>query len=83
MDRRCSTQGRVSGGSAWYGSDMRVVITAATGNIGTSANESMGGEDRIGKIVGVARRRHPATDALAELLDAMGAGARGPTPALS
>ena len=35
---------------------MRVVITGATGNVGTSLIEALGGEDRVDAIVGLARR---------------------------
>jgi UDP-glucose 4-epimerase len=35
---------------------MRVVITGATGNVGTSLIEVLGGDDRIDSIVGLARR---------------------------
>jgi UDP-glucose 4-epimerase len=36
---------------------MRVVVTGATGNAGTSTLEALGEDDRIGSIVGIARRR--------------------------
>jgi nucleoside-diphosphate-sugar epimerase len=35
---------------------MRVVVTGATGNVGTSVLESLAGEDRVEEIVGLARR---------------------------
>lgn len=35
---------------------MRVVVTGATGNVGTSVLESLAGDDRIQSIVGLARR---------------------------
>ena len=40
---------------------MRVVVTGATGNFGTSVIRALGADDRVSSIVGVARRR-PATD---------------------
>src|SRR5436190_10309021 len=36
---------------------MRVVVTGATGNVGTSVLQSMIGDERIDSILGVARRR--------------------------
>jgi UDP-glucose 4-epimerase len=36
---------------------MRVVVTGATGNVGTSTLEALGGDDRVDSIVGIARRR--------------------------
>jgi nucleoside-diphosphate-sugar epimerase len=41
---------------------MRIVVLGATGNVGTSVLESLGREDRVGSIVGIARRV-PALDA--------------------
>jgi UDP-glucose 4-epimerase len=35
---------------------MRVVVTGASGNVGTSVLEALAGDDRVGSIVGVARR---------------------------
>jgi nucleoside-diphosphate-sugar epimerase len=35
---------------------LRVVVTGATGNVGTSVLEALGGDERVGEIVGVARR---------------------------
>jgi len=35
---------------------MRVVVTGATGNVGTSVLEALGREDRVKEIVGIARR---------------------------
>jgi UDP-glucose 4-epimerase len=40
---------------------MRVVIVGATGNIGTSLIRALEGEDRVGEIVGVARRAPSST----------------------
>ena len=49
---------------------MRVVVTGATGNIGTSVIHSLSGDDRITEILGVARRvpdwKPPKTTFLAE-----------------
>jgi nucleoside-diphosphate-sugar epimerase len=39
---------------------MRVVVTGASGNVGTSVLESLAGEDAVSEIVGIARRA-PAT----------------------
>ncbi len=39
-----------------YARLMRVVVTGASGNVGTSLLEALAGEDRVGEIVGVARR---------------------------
>lgn len=36
---------------------MRVVVTGATGNVGTSVVEALGSDDAVTEIVGVARRR--------------------------
>src|SRR3954451_11589398 len=36
---------------------MRVVVTGATGNVGTSVLRALGREDRVSEIVGLARRR--------------------------
>lgn len=36
---------------------MRVVITGATGNVGTSLVERLAGDDTVTEIVGVARRK--------------------------
>jgi UDP-glucose 4-epimerase len=36
---------------------MRIVVTGATGNAGTSTLEALGGDDRVDSIVGIARRR--------------------------
>ena len=36
---------------------MRVVVTGATGNVGTSTLEALGDDDRVDEIVGIARRR--------------------------
>jgi UDP-glucose 4-epimerase len=36
---------------------MRIVVTGATGNVGTSLIRALEDEDRVGEIVGVARRR--------------------------
>lgn len=41
---------------------MRVVVTGATGNVGTSVVDALGREDRVSEIVGLARRP-PATAA--------------------
>ncbi len=35
---------------------MRIVITGASGNVGTSVIEALAGDDRVTEIVGVARR---------------------------
>src|SRR3954466_12669550 len=35
---------------------LRVVVTGATGNVGTSVLEALGGDERVGEIVGLARR---------------------------
>src|SRR5918993_3107247 len=35
---------------------MRVVVTGASGNVGTSVLEALGREDRVTEIVGIARR---------------------------
>ena len=35
---------------------MRIVVTGATGNVGTSVVEALGRDDRVEQIVGVARR---------------------------
>ncbi len=36
---------------------MRVVVTGATGNVGTSVVEALGTDDRVSEIIGLARRR--------------------------
>jgi nucleoside-diphosphate-sugar epimerase len=36
---------------------MRVVVTGATGNIGTSTLKALGGDERVESILGIARRR--------------------------
>jgi UDP-glucose 4-epimerase len=36
---------------------MRVVVTGATGNVGTSVVRALGADDRVDEIVGIARRR--------------------------
>jgi len=36
---------------------MRVVVTGATGNVGTSVLEALIGDERVDSIVGIARRR--------------------------
>jgi nucleoside-diphosphate-sugar epimerase len=38
-------------------SGMRVVVTGATGNVGTSVVRALGADDRVDQIVGIARRR--------------------------
>jgi UDP-glucose 4-epimerase len=38
-------------------SDVRVVITGATGNLGTSVLEALAGESAVQEVVGIARRR--------------------------
>src|SRR4051794_15146818 len=35
---------------------LRVVVTGATGNVGTSVVRALGDDERVGEIVGVARR---------------------------
>src|SRR4051794_7556899 len=40
---------------------MRVVVTGATGNVGTAVLRALGQEERVREIVGVARRRPTAT----------------------
>jgi nucleoside-diphosphate-sugar epimerase len=40
---------------------MRVVITGATGNVGTSLLHALAGEERVESVIGIARRR-PAMD---------------------
>src|SRR5215207_9709199 len=35
---------------------LRVVVTGATGNVGTSVLEALGEDERVGEIVGIARR---------------------------
>ena len=35
---------------------MRVVVTGATGNVGTSVLEALGRESRVKEVVGIARR---------------------------
>lgn len=39
------------------GAGLRVVVVGATGNVGTSVVEALGGDPAVGTIVGVARRR--------------------------
>src|ERR1700754_3067446 len=41
---------------------MRVVVTGATGNVGTSVGRALGQDARVDEIVGIARRR-PAWEA--------------------
>ena len=36
---------------------MRIVVTGATGNVGTSVLRALAGDERVAEIVGVARRR--------------------------
>ena len=36
---------------------MRVVVTGATGNVGTSLVDALVGDERVEQIVGLARRR--------------------------
>ena len=36
---------------------MRVVVTGATGNVGTSVLEALGADDRVASVLGLARRR--------------------------
>src|SRR3954466_109996 len=36
---------------------MRVVVTGATGNVGTSVVRALGADARVGEIVGISRRR--------------------------
>ena len=36
---------------------MRVVVVGATGNVGTSLLEALAGDEAVGEVVGVARRR--------------------------
>jgi nucleoside-diphosphate-sugar epimerase len=35
---------------------MRIVVTGATGNVGTSVVEALAADDRVGEIIGIARR---------------------------
>ncbi|MBE2316519.1 NAD-dependent epimerase/dehydratase family protein [Solirubrobacter sp. CPCC 204708] len=35
---------------------LRVVVTGATGNVGTSVLEALGADDRVGEIIGISRR---------------------------
>jgi len=42
---------------------MKIVVTGATGNVGTSVVEALAGDDRVTEIVGVARRPAPWTHA--------------------
>ena len=35
---------------------MRIVVTGATGNVGTSVLQALGGDERVTEIVGIARR---------------------------
>jgi UDP-glucose 4-epimerase len=48
-----SVSSETSRGSA---EDVRVVVTGATGNVGTSVLHSLGKEDRVSEIIGLARR---------------------------
>src|SRR5690349_15148760 len=42
------------GGQAWR---MRIVVTGATGNVGTSVLRALAEDERVGEIIGVARRQ--------------------------
>lgn len=63
---------------------MRVVVTGASGNVGTSVLEALGNEPRVTEIVGIARRRPEvempkvewvAADVVSEALEPLFAGA--------
>jgi nucleoside-diphosphate-sugar epimerase len=48
---------------------MRVVVVGATGNIGTSCLERLGEEQRVGQIVGIARRAPQASFAKTKFVE--------------
>ena len=49
---------------------MRVVVTGATGNVGTSVLRALGGDDAVTSIVGIARRRPSSSFAKTEFVSA-------------
>ena len=42
---------------------MRVIVTGASGNVGTSVLEALGREDKVKEILGIARRVPDVRDA--------------------
>jgi UDP-glucose 4-epimerase len=50
------------GEGGWKTSGMRVVVTGATGNLGTSVVRALAADDRIDSILGIARRRPAGAD---------------------
>jgi len=61
---------------------VRVVVTGATGNVGTSVLDALGADPSVDSIVGWAPR-WTAGDALLDLLGGFADSASGPTPALA